>query len=89
MEEKRNAWDEKKFNEVLDRAGGVVRCSRGVMGIKHKKTGEMSTVLLFNDDNGNKFSYAFEFEDREMVAMLCSDLMSMANKIHRGMFGKK
>lgn len=46
----------------------------------------METVLLFNDDDGETFAYAFSFQHREEVAMLCINLMQMADKIHRGEF---
>lgn len=46
----------------------------------------METVLLFNDDDGETFAYAFSFQHREEAAMLCINLMQMADKIHRGEF---
>lgn len=88
MEEKRNAWDEAKFREVLKRAGRTIQCSWGVAGIRDKKTGEMQTVLLFDDEEHGQFSYSFSFSHREEVAMLCTNLMQMADKIHKGKFGK-
>lgn len=87
MEEKRNAWSEQKFRRVLTKAGRTISCSWGVMGTRDKKTGEMQTVLAFNDDETETFAYAFAFEDREMVAMLCANLMRMADRIHKGEFG--
>lgn len=82
---KRNTWDEKKFRRVLRKAARSSERSWGVAGIRDRKTGEMQTVLMFrNDDN----EYAFAFTDREEVAMLCNGLMTMADRIHKGEFGK-
>jgi hypothetical protein len=86
--EKRNAWTEADFRRILTKAGSAIECSWGVAGVRDRKTGEMQTVLVFNDDEGGKFAYAFAFTGREQVAMLCNDLMVCANRIHKGEFGK-
>lgn len=85
---RRNAWDEKKFRRVLTKAGKSIECSWGVAAIRDRKTGELQTVLMFNDDDNESFAYAFAFTHREEVAMLCTNLMQAADKIHRGEFGK-
>lgn len=88
MIEGRNKWDERAFRKALTKAGKTITCSWGVAGIRDRKTGEMETVLLFNDDEHDQFAYAFAFKHREEVAMLCANLMGMADKIHKGRFGK-
>lgn len=85
---RRNAWDERKFRNVLTKAGKSISCSWGVVSVRDRKTGEMETVLLFNDDDEGKFSHAFSFRSREEVAMLCANLMGSADRIHKGEFGK-
>lgn len=87
IEEKRNAWSEDHFRKVMTKAGKTIECSWGVAGIRSKKTGEMGTVLLFHDDENDGQAYAFNFRRREEVAMLCTNLMQMADKIHKGEFG--
>lgn len=86
--ERRNAWDERKFRMAITKAGKTIECSWGVAGIRDRKSGEMQTVVVFHDDDKGAFAHAFGFTSREEVAMLCTDLMRMADRIHKGEFGK-
>lgn len=88
IEPKRNAWDEAKFRDALERAGRIIECSWGVASIRDRKTGAMQTVLVFNDDSKNEFAFAFAIPDPDQVAYLCGDLIGSMTRIQKGEFDK-
>ena len=84
MTEGRNKWEPRNFREALTRAGNVIRCSWGVMGVRRKSTGEMAVLIVFNDDDKKEFSFAFDVGTGQEVFALAHDLETLATKIKNG-----
>lgn len=54
-----------EFQAALDRAGRVITCSWFIGAIRHRSDMKWVPVIIFADEDGNQFSYAFELRGGE------------------------
>lgn len=77
----RNGWTAEHFDKALKKAGKIITCSWGVAAVRDKKTGTSQPVIIFHDDDGGAFAYAFSIDGKEDALALCSDLLAVVDRL--------
>lgn len=61
--------------EHFYRAGQTINCAHAVFPVRQRKTGKWFPILMFFDQDGKKFSYAFRLDDDAQLEALIGTLL--------------
>lgn len=69
---------EAEIAEMFYRAGSTIECAHAVFPVRSKSTGKWFPILMFFDQDGKKFSYAFRLDDPKQALSIAGMMLGVS-----------